>query len=92
MKKWSQGAKPEGSLDGEGTISFADVKRPKIDLTFDMHKFYLDYFIENTSLLISSDELRISGRDTINVTGKLELSGEYIPDLDILKKRRQVRH
>jgi hypothetical protein len=76
----------QGVIDGSGTIIFYDMAHPVIDLTFVMNKFYIDYFVENTQLLLSSNNLRVAGRDTLMVTGDVELSGKYVPDLDKLKK------
>jgi len=77
---------PSGVMDGNGTINLADIAHPQIDLSFVMNKFYIDYFIENTKLILSTDDLKISGRDTLMVTGSMDLSGRYVPELEKLQK------
>ena len=77
----------EGSLNGEGYISLDDIMRPKINLSIDTYKIYLDYFIENTNFVITTDDLQIQGRDTINVTGEITIDeGEYFVDVSKLRK------
>jgi hypothetical protein len=77
----------EGVMSGSGTIDFTDLVHPVLDLEIDMNEFYVDYFIENTQLSIRTRDLKIFGRDTIFVTGSIDLPfGDYTPDLDNLKK------
>jgi len=75
-----------GVIDGSGMIVLQDLAHPVIDLSFVMNQFYVDYFVENIQLILSSNNLHVFGRDTLMVTGDIELSGKYIPDLDKLKK------
>ncbi len=76
----------EGVISGEGTILFDRIAHPYIDLTFDMNRLYIDYFVENTQLLISSDALRVTGRDTLKVTGDMDVGGKFVVDLEKLKR------
>jgi len=79
--------RPEGVVDVEGTILFKDVIHPELNLTTDMYQLYIDYFVENTQLLLSANDLHISGRDTIDVSGSIEIDeGSYIVDLAKLQK------
>lgn len=79
---------PEGELNGAGTISLKDITHPEIDLNLNLYDFYVDYFIENTELLISSENLKIQGRDTINLTGEIIIgAGKYTVDLDKMRKK-----
>jgi hypothetical protein len=79
--------KPEGVVDIDGTIRFKDLLHPELNLSMDMYQLYVDYFIENTELVISCNDLKISGRDTINLAGSLDIDeGAYIVDLAKLQK------
>jgi len=77
---------PEGVVSGEGTITFDRITHPYIDLTFDMNRLYINYFVENTQLLVSSDALHVTGRDTIKVSGDLDIGGKFVVDLQTLKR------
>lgn len=77
----------EGSLHGEGYVSLDDITHPKINLSIDAYKIYLDYFIENTNFVISTNDLKVEGRDTINVSGEITIDeGEYLVDVSKLQK------
>ncbi|MGD9487976.1 MAG: translocation/assembly module TamB domain-containing protein [Calditrichaceae bacterium] len=79
----------EGYLEAKGTVDLSEVLRPILDLDVLAQEFYVDYFVENTSLLVSSDNLKIQGRDTIMVTGDV-----YIPqgfyEVDLGQMQRNV--
>ncbi len=71
---WTKTHVDEGSLSTTGTIDLSDLLRPDIDLKVKLNQFYADYFIQNISAIITTDNLTIQGRDTIFVQGDL-----YIP-------------
>ncbi len=71
---WNKHTLKEGSLTASGSVDLSDLSRPKINLKAKLDKFYIDYFIQNISLIASSDNLEIQGQDTIYVQGDL-----YIP-------------
>jgi hypothetical protein len=78
---------PEGQLLADGTINLSDIQHPEIDLNLAMDEFFVDYFVENTQMVISSDNLHITGRDTLNIIGNLIVEkGKYDVDLDKLRK------
>ncbi len=78
---------PEGQLIGNGTIDLSDIQHPDIDLNLNMYEFFVDYFVENTQMVITSDNLHISGKDTLNIDGDLQIEkGKYNVDLDKLRK------
>ncbi len=77
---------PEGVISGEGTILFDQIIHPYIDLTIDMNRLYVDYFVENTQLVISTEGLRVTGRDTIKVRGNLDIGGKFVVDLATLQR------
>jgi autotransporter translocation and assembly factor TamB len=77
----------EGTIEIDGTIDFTNLKHPKIDLNLDLYKLYIDYFIENTEMVLSSSALKISGRDTLTLTGNLDIDeGNYMVDIAKLQK------
>ncbi len=77
----------EGTVYVDGTIDLEQLLRPRIDLDLRMKEFYVDYFIENTTLLLTSNNLRIYGRDTIMVQGRITVpEGDYEVILDEMSK------
>ncbi len=77
----------EGGLYGEGTILLENLAHPQVDISLNSYRLYLDYFIENTNFIITTDDLHIFGRDTIAIEGDLTIEeGNYIVDVDKLKK------
>ncbi len=71
---WGKPKIKEGTMVVNGAIDFSDLSRPFVDLSVKLNQFYADYFIQNISAVVSSDNLTIQGRDTILVQGDL-----YIP-------------
>lgn len=80
---WMQtDSKAVGTIDIDGTIGLSNILRPKLNLNVKTRKFYVDYFVENATLLLDTDDLSITGQDTIRVAGKITLpSGEFVVDL-----------
>ncbi len=79
--------KKKGTLIVDGTIDLENIMRPGINLDIKMNQFFVDYFVENTKLLVTTKNLRISGQDTVSVSGKLVLpSGEYVVNLEQMQK------
>ncbi|MCK4753682.1 MAG: translocation/assembly module TamB domain-containing protein, partial [Calditrichia bacterium] len=77
----------EGGLYGDGYIILEDLTHPKIDLSLNAYKLYLDYFVENTDFIVTTNDLHIFGRDTIAIEGSVTIEeGNYIVDLDKVKK------
>ncbi len=71
---WNKRSIREGYLAGHGTIDLRDLTRPRLDLSLKLDEFYVDYFIQNVKVLVTTRNLKITGRDTIFVSGDL-----YIP-------------
>jgi autotransporter translocation and assembly factor TamB len=77
----------EGGLYGEGQIKLDDLTHPQINLSINAYKIYLDYFVENTDFIVTTNDLQIFGRDTIAVVGSVTIEeGNYIVDLDKARK------
>ncbi len=71
---WVKPNLQEGTLRASGAIDLSDLAKPAIDLNVKLNQFYIDYFIQNVSAVVSTDNLTIQGKDTILVQGDL-----YIP-------------
>ncbi|MBD3225713.1 MAG: hypothetical protein GF313_13375 [Caldithrix sp.] len=79
---WSSRDKNNGILEASGTINLSDLNRPKLNLKAKSNDVYIDYFLENTQLVISSDAIEIYGRDTVNVFAEAEIKeGNLVVDL-----------
>jgi len=77
----------EGGLYGEGSVNLEDLSHPRIDLSLNAYKLYLDYFVENTNFIITTNDLHIFGRDTIAIEGTATIEeGNYLVDLDKVRK------
>jgi hypothetical protein len=77
---------PDGVVSGHGTILFDRLAHPYVDLSLEMSRLYINYFVENTQLVLSSQDLHVAGRDTLKVTGSLDVSGKFVVDLPTLKR------
>jgi len=84
---WSKTRLHDGRLQVSGSVGLADLNRPKIDLAVNMDEFYVDYFIENASVVASSSDLTIRGQDTLFISGELYIpQGVFEVDLAALNK------
>ena len=77
---------PDGVISGHGTILFDRLAHPYFDLAFEMNRLYINYFVENTQLVLSSQDIHVDGRDTLKVTGSLDVGGKFVVDLPTLKR------
>ncbi len=86
---WTKRTIREGTFSCRGTINLSNVIRPELNLAIKMDEFYIDYFIQNVKLLLTTNDLTITGRDTITVAGRL-----YIPkgvvEVDLNQMARSV--
>ena len=86
---WSGRKINEGFISARGSIALHDATRPRLDLTVNMNELYINYFVENTKLLLTTRKLSISGRDTITVAGSLYIpKAEY--EVDFAKIERNL--
>lgn len=77
----------EGLITAEGTILLNDVNRPRMDISVEMQQLFVDYFIENITAVLNTEQLAVSGRDTLFVTGELVIpKGRYEVDLSQMQK------
>ncbi len=77
----------EGYLTAKGNIDLSDLNRPRLDLKLKLDEFYIDYFIQNITLLVTTDNLTVKGRDTLSVRGDLYIpKGMFEVDLNQLAR------
>ncbi|GAB4332102.1 MAG: hypothetical protein Kow0037_09290 [Calditrichia bacterium] len=80
-------SRQSANIHASGEIDISDLYRPKLNLTATLENAYFNYFLENTRVWVSSDNLTISGRDTITINGDLHLQkGEIGLDLEESEK------
>jgi hypothetical protein len=83
----------EGELFGEGYIDLTDLSRPEINLSLEAYNVYLDYFVENTNMVVTTNDLRVFGQDTLNIEGNITIEeGEYVVDLTTFQKNIYLSH
>jgi len=81
--------KPEGKIKGEGWVDLSEVWRPRLNLTLSLKEVYLNYFIENTELVLSSPRVTISGQDTIWIAGNI-LVNEGDVEMDFSESEKNL--
>ena len=88
---WASDDETQGRVSVRGGIALEDVLHPKYDLDVRLNNFYIDYFVENTELLINSDNLSIRGRDTIHVSGEVYIPrGTYQVDVEQIQRDMRI--
>ncbi|MCB9058397.1 MAG: translocation/assembly module TamB domain-containing protein [Calditrichae bacterium] len=81
-----------GVLAVNGTINLENVFHPAVNLDISSNKFFVDYFVENTKLLVTMDDLKVKGRDSIIVSGKIIIpSGEYEVNVAQMQKNMYLQ-
>ncbi len=79
----------EGEINGTGYIDLTYLDRPLLNLTFQANQVYVDYFLENIKAVVSTNALRVTGRDTIFIAGKVQLEyGEM--DLNLKESEKNL--
>ena len=78
-----------GRITGEGKIDLSDLSRPGYQLRFTADQAYINYFIENARLVFSTDQLTVTGRDTIWVRGTV-YADEGDVELDIAETEKNL--
>jgi len=89
MIPWSKSAKNDGKLEVSGNIDFSDLLRPDINLDIKTNKFYADYYIENAAVVLNTDNLSVSGQDTLFITGDVSIP-EGVYEVDISNMMQNV--
>lgn len=81
--------RPVGEVELTGGMNVRHLLRPRFDLTLRLKEAYVNYFVENVRLLLSSDALRITGQDTIKITGKVRVEEGEV-DVDFSESEKNV--
>jgi len=77
----------EGRVLVNGEIGTNDLLRPIMDLNIRMDELYVDYFIENAAVVLTSKNLIVKGQDTLNVNGEIFIpKGTFEVDLAKMEK------
>jgi hypothetical protein len=77
----------DGKIEASGNVDFSIPTKPALNLNLELDNLYLDYYVANTKLLVSSNHLKIFGRDTIHIEGVLDVPGKRF-EVDIDKIRQ----
>lgn len=79
--------KETGTLAVNGTINLENLLKPGVNLQIAMNEFYADYFVENTKVTLSTDNLKLAGNKPYQLSGTLTIPyGEYEVNLDQIQK------
>jgi autotransporter translocation and assembly factor TamB len=78
-----------GDIQVAGLIDFSRLSRPKFDLDVVLNDAYFNYFLENTRLVVQSDNLHISGGDTIAVSGSAVVK-KGVVDINIEESEKNL--
>ena len=88
---WTSTDNEKGLLNIAGEISFKDILRPRYDLRLALNDFYIDYFVENTELILNSKNLSVKGRDTIQISGEVYIPrGSYQVDVKQIQRDAEI--
>ena len=72
-----------------GTVDLNDLAWPRLNLQVRARSAYVNYFIENASLMFSTKNLTITGQDTILVAGDVEVEKALV-ELDIAESEKNL--
>jgi autotransporter translocation and assembly factor TamB len=79
--------KEKGIFALQGTVNLENALKPDLNLKAVLNEFYADYFVENTKIMLNSDQIEISGKDTLSITGDIIIPyGEFEVNLDQIQK------
>ncbi len=81
--------KQRGDIKGSGWVDLSILNRPKINLEFSLDNTYFDYFLENTRIVVSSDNLTIAGRDTLLIAGDILINQGEV-ELDFAESEKNL--
>jgi len=84
---WSKKSSTPGLLNVNGRIDLSDLQHPAIDLKINTDELYADYFVENAAVMVATDNLTVSGSDTLFISGDVTIPrGRFELDLSKMKK------
>ncbi len=65
--------KETGEIAATGWVDLSELTRPKINIRAKFKKAYFNYFLENTRVIVTSNNLQVTGRDTLLVSGDIRV-------------------
>jgi hypothetical protein len=74
IQTWIFPQQQTGYISGNGNIDFTYLDRPEYDVNLSLNNAFFNYFLENTRIVMSSDNINIRGRDTISITGDMVIN------------------
>ncbi len=78
-----------GELRIAGDIDLSTLSHPKYNLRTEATQTFVNYYLENTKLLFSTNNLEITGRDTMLIRGDIQVhKGEV--DLDLKESEKNL--
>jgi hypothetical protein len=89
IRKLFLGQQARNEISVTGEIDFSNLIKPDINFKLSANQIYINYFLENTELLLSTNNFAISGRDTLSITGDVVIhKGEV--DLDLKESEKNL--
>ncbi len=89
IRKLLYPTKKNGKFRLSGDVDFAELNRPKIDLKLNANQIFINYYLENARLIVSANNLTITGKDTILVKGNVTVhKGEV--DLNLKESEKNL--
>jgi len=79
----------QGQIAISGDVDLSRLQRPKVNLHVKTNRAYVNYFLENTQLVVSTNNLHISGRDTITVQGDVTVNKGQV-NLDLKESEKNL--
>lgn len=89
FKKLLFPSKKDGKVKISGNIDFADMRRPKLDLKAGASQVLVNYYLENARLLVSAENLKITGKDTLLIQGDITVHNGEV-DLDLKESEKNL--
>lgn len=78
-----------GEVQISGNIDLKELSRPIFNLTLNATQIFVNYFLENTKVLLSAKNIRITGKDTLQVIGDINVHKGEI-DLDLKESEKNL--
>jgi autotransporter translocation and assembly factor TamB len=74
IQTWIFPQRQTGYISASGNIDFAYLERPEYNLKVSLNNAFFNYFLENTRIVLSSDNISVTGQDTISITGDIAVN------------------
>jgi hypothetical protein len=89
FKKLLVTSQSEGEIEVKGRIDLSMIDRPSYDLQFKANRVYINYYLENARIFFSSSNLKVIGRDTLNITGDIDIPEGQV-DLNLKESEKNL--